>query len=100
MTSTPLSLVGVDLGVWGVERNRDLAVVTVFYEVLGYVCECHLGIQIFTLTLEPLYPPVRGQTVIVTLVTENQGCFVDGRVVVFYNLLEFFRRESPGDSLG
>jgi hypothetical protein len=100
MTSAPLTLVRVNLGVWGVEGDRDLAVMTIFDEVFSYVRKRNIGVKIFAYSFEVFYPPVRREAVIVALVPKNQRCFMYRSVVGINYLLNFLRGEFPLNPLG
>jgi len=88
------------LGVWRVEGDRDLAVMTIFNEVFSYVRKRNIGVKIFAYSFEPFNPPIGREAVIVALVPKNQRCFMNVWTVSVHDLLEFFRSELPLNTLG
>jgi hypothetical protein len=90
---------GIDLRIGRVERDGALAIVTIFDEVFGDVGESDFGVEVFTVTLKPFDPPVRGQTVRVTLVTQYQWRLMDLRIVGVYDLLKVPGAKGSGHAL-
>jgi hypothetical protein len=74
--------------------------VPIFHQIFGRVRKSHVGIQIAPLFGESFDPTICGKAVIVTSVTDYEGCLMYRRVIVINYLLQVLVREVSLNTLG